>query len=184
MRLAARAHLSLACLLLLTAPAAASEIKTFKLATGEVLVHAFKDGIPLPSDSKWAVCTGAGPSFVPEGKGESKRYKVDWNIFLKARGSPASLRDVARVTLEEVSGKSAIAFYDGPLPQANGDIHIVTAPGKFVSRDDYPWLYSPESTLFVFRVMLFKGKEQDKLFQPVLIGASAKRQIKDAGVLP
>jgi hypothetical protein len=181
MRLFTGARLSVFCLVLLAAPAAASEIRTFKLATGEVLVHAFKDGIPLPSDSKWAVCSGAGPAFVPEG--QPRRYRLDWNVFLKPKGATAAMRDVARVTVEEVSGTRAVAIYDGALPAARDGVHLVSASGKFVSHADYPWLYSPESTLFIFRVMLFKGKEQDKLLQPVLIGASAKRQIKDAGVL-
>ena len=46
---------------------AATEIKPQKLATGELLVHAYKNGMPLPAESKWMLATGAGPSFFPEG---------------------------------------------------------------------------------------------------------------------
>jgi hypothetical protein len=166
-------------LLALTTLAAAADVKSFKLATGELLVHAFEGGIPLPSDSKWSKCTGAGPSFVPEGG----RYRINWNVFLDPKSSPAQLRDVVRVTAQEVSGKTAIPIFDGaPRTTDKGGL-IVIAPAEIVSRENYPWLYKPDSTLFIFRVILFKAKEQDKLLQPVLIGAAVKQQLKKKGLL-
>jgi hypothetical protein len=166
-------------LLVLITLAAAAEVKSFKLATGELLVHAFEGGVPLPAESKWTVCQGAGPSFVPEGK----QHRINWNVVLNAKGSPAQLRDLVRVTVEEVSGASPVSIYDGP-PQASEKGLLIIAPAQIVSRENYAWLYTPESTLFILRVILFKAKEQDKLLQPVLIGAGIKRQLKEGGYLP
>jgi hypothetical protein len=177
--LAVRAQLSLFCLLLLTTLAVAAEIKTFKLATGEVLVHAFEKGIPLPSDSKWAIVTGAGPLFTPKGK----ETHISWSVFLKPKGAPAQLRDVARATVEEVSGKNAVTIFDGVPRDAETRLMMLSAD-EVVTRERFPWLYTAEPSMFVFRVILFKGKEQDKLLQPVLIGADIKKKLKDGGYLP
>jgi hypothetical protein len=166
-------------LLALATQAAAAEIKTFKLATGEVLVHAFEKGIPLPSDSKWAVCTGAGPVISPKGK----ETRISWSVFLKPKGAPAQLRDLARATVQEVSGTKAVAVYDGRPETTDAGLMMLSAE-QVVSREQFPWLYTTEPSLFVFRVILFKGKEQDKLLQPVLIGADVKKKLKDGGYLP
>ena len=166
-------------LLVLTTLAAAAEVRSLKLATGELLVHAFEGGVPLPAESKWTLCKGAGPAFVPEGK----QHRINWNVILKAKGSPAQLRDVVRVTVQEVSGAVAVQIFDGP-PKATDEGLIILAPAQIVSREQYPWLYSSEPTLLVFRVTLFKAAEQDRLLQPVLIGTEIKRQLKDGGYLP
>ncbi len=170
---------TLLCLLVLATLAAAAEVKSLKLATGELLVHAFEGGVPLPAESRWTLCQGAGPAFVPEGG----RHRINWNVILNAKGSAAQLRDVVRVTVQEVSGATAVSIFDGP-PRSTDKGVVIVAPAHIVSREHYPWLYSPEPTLLVFRVTLFKAAEQDKLLQPVLIGADVKRQLRDAGYLP
>jgi hypothetical protein len=170
---------TLFCLLALTTPvAAAAEVRPLKLATGEFLVHAFAGGVPLPAESRWAVAQGAGPAFVPE----NGRHRLSWNVILKAKGS-AELRDVVRVTVQEVSGATAVNIFDGP-PKPTDNGLLVLAPEHIVSRGHYPWLYDPGPTLLVFRVTLLKATEQDKLLQPVLIGADVKRQLRDGGYLP
>src|SRR5262245_48060215 len=95
---------ALFCLLLCTTVALAADIRSLKLATGELLVHPFKDGVPLPAQSKWTVCQGAGPAFVPEGS----QYRMNWSIILKPKGSPAQLRGIIRVSLKEVAGATEI----------------------------------------------------------------------------
>jgi hypothetical protein len=82
----------------------ANEVKPLKLATGEVLVHAFKDGMRLPSESKWMLCSGAGPSFFPEGGG----YRLNWVVHLKDKGPLANGRKISRVRVQEVSGTVAV----------------------------------------------------------------------------
>jgi hypothetical protein len=171
---------TLLCLLVLTTlAAAAAEVRPLKLATGELLVHAFAGGVPLPAESRWAVAQGAGPAFVPE----NGRHRLNWNVILKAKGSPALLRDVVRVTVQEVSGATAVNIFDGP-PKPTDNGVLVLAPEHIVSRQHYPWLYDPGPTLLVFRVTLLKASEQDRLLQPVLIGADVKRQLRDGGYLP
>lgn len=156
----------------------ANEIRPLKLATGEVLVHAFKDGMPLPSESKWTLCSGAGPSFVPEGGG----YRLDWVVHLKDKGALAKAREIVRVRIQEVSGKVAVPLYDGP-PKATERGLIVIAPGNIASRENYPWLYTPEATLVVLRVTLHTANgEQDKLLQPVVIGTVGKRNLRANGI--
>jgi hypothetical protein len=76
---------TLFCLLLLTTVAAAADVRSLKLATGELLVHPFEGGVPLPAESRWTVCQGAGPAFVPEGG----QLRMNWSIILKPKGSPA-----------------------------------------------------------------------------------------------
>jgi hypothetical protein len=160
--------------------AAAAEVRTLKLATGEVLVHPFEGGVPLPAESKWSTCQGAGPAFVPEAGGN----RLNWNVILKAKGSPSLLRDINRSTVQEVSGATAVPIFDdAPKPTDTGGL-IILAPAQIVSRENYPWLYTPEPTLFVFRVLLFKGAQQDKLLQPVVIGTQAKQKLKEGGYLP
>ena len=170
---------TLFCLLALTTLAAAAEVRSLKLATGELLVHTFDGGIPLPAESKWAVSQGAGPAFVPEGK----QHRINWSVVLKAKGAPAQLRDVVRVAVQEVSGAAAVPIFDGQ-PQSTDNGLMILAPENVVSRENYPWLYSLEPTLLVFRVTLFKAEDQDKLLQPVLIGTQIKRQLRDGGYLP
>ena len=135
--------------------------------------------MPLPAESKWTLCQGAGPAFVPE----RKQHRINWNVVLKAKGSPAQLRDVVRVTVQEVSGATAVPIFDGP-PKATDTGLFILAPEHIVSREQYPWLYSSEPTLLVFRVTLFKAAEQDKLLQPVLIGTAIKQQLRAGGYLP
>ena len=158
--------------------ATANEIKPLKLATGELLVHAFKDGMPLPSESKWMLCSGAGPSFFPEGGG----YRLNWVVHLKDKGALAKAREIVRVRVQEVSGAVAVPLYDGP-PQAAESGLMIIAPENIVSRENYPWLYTPESTLVVLRVTLHTADgEQDKLLQPVLIGNVGKRNLRAQGI--
>jgi hypothetical protein len=60
---------------------------------------------------------------------------------------------------------------------------MIIAPENIVSRENYPWLYSPESTLVVLRVTLYTANgEQDKLLQPVLIGTEGKRNLRAHGI--
>ena len=125
------------------------------------------------------VGSGAGPSFVPEGR----QHRVSWDFILKPKGSPAQLRDVVRVTVQEVAGATAVELFDG-APTVTNERLVIIAPAQIVSREHYPWLYSPEPTLLVFRVTLFKTAEQDKRLQPVLIGTQIKRQLKAGGYLP
>lgn len=165
-------------LLLFTTAAAASDVRSLKLATGELLVHPFNGGVPLPAESKWTVCQGAGPAFVPEGT----QFRMNWSIILKPKGSPAQLRGLVRVAVQEVAGAKAIQIFDGPAEVTDKGLTIV-APEHIVSREHYPWLYSSEPTLLVLRVSLFKAAEQDKLLQPVLIGTDVKRQLKAGGYL-
>jgi len=170
---------ALVFLLALITTAAADEIRTIKVATGELVVHPFRNGVPLPAESKWTVCQGAGPAFVPEGG----RHRINWNVILKAKGTPAELRDVVRATVQEVAGADATPIFDDP-PKPTDTGLIILAPALIVSRENYPWLYSSEPTLFVFRVMLFKAAQEDKLLQPVVIGTDIKRKLKDGGYLP
>jgi hypothetical protein len=166
-------------LLAFTTFAAAADVRTIEVATGELLVHPFTSGVPLPAESKWTVCQGAGPSFVPE----NGKHRLSWDVILKAR-SPGQLRGVGRATVQEVSGATAIPLFDGaPKATEQGGL-VIVAPAQIVSRESYPWLYAPGPTLLIFRVILFKGTEQDKLLQPVLIGAEIKRKLRDGGYLP
>jgi hypothetical protein len=169
---------TLLCLLLFTTVAAAADVRPLKLATGELLVHAFEGGVPLPSESKWTRCQGAGPAFVPEGA----QFRLNWSIILKSKGAPAQLRGIDRVSVQEVSGAKAIQIFDGPAEVTDKGL-VVLAPEHIVSHERYPWLYSPHSTLLVLRVTLFRNGEQDELLQPVLIGADVKRKLKDGGYL-
>ena len=158
---------------------AGTEIKTFTLATGEVLVFPFEDGIPRPSESVWSTCQSAGPMFEPEGNG----IRLAWVIILKAKGSATALRGVSKVTLQEVSGKTATNLFSGK-PKQTEDGLIISAPAELVTRSSYPWLYSAEPTIFVLRVQLERaGTKPDVLLQPVLIGSYVKKQIKDRGYL-
>ena len=69
------------CLWALLGVAAANDVRPLKLATGELLVHAFDRGMPLPAESKWMLASGAGPAFVPE----SGRYRLNWVVHLKPK---------------------------------------------------------------------------------------------------
>jgi hypothetical protein len=165
-------------LLLFTSAAAAADVRPLKLATGELLVHAFQGGVPLPAESRWTICQNAGPTFVPEGG----QYRLHWSIILKPRGSSAQLRGITRVTMQEVVGSKAVQIFDGRAEVTDKGI-VLMAPEHLVSRERYPWLYSSEPTLLVLRVSLFRAGEQDTLLQPVLIGTGVKRTLKDGGYL-
>jgi hypothetical protein len=126
--------------------AAAAEVRTLKLATGEVLVHPFEGGVPLPAESKWSICQGAGPAFVPEAGGT----RLNWNVILKAKGSPPLLRDINRATVQEVSGTTAVPIFDdAPKPTDTGGL-IILAPAQIVSGNTIPGFtrQSPPSLCF------------------------------------
>jgi len=159
---------------------ARTEVKTFKLATGEILVFTFKDGIPEPSNSALALTRGAGPAFVPEGSGT----RLNWVVDLEPRASVAALRNVSRVVLQEVSGKQPIKLFSG-VPERTDDGLLVVATGEIVSRSSYPWLYTADRTIVVLRLELIRpGAKSDVLLQPVLIGPEVKKQLRDGGYLP
>jgi len=168
----------LLCLLLSTTFVVAAEVRSLKLATGELLVHAFEGGVPLPAESKWTMCQGAGPTFVPEGR----QFRMNWSIILKPKESPAQVRGIVRVRVQEVAGAKPIPIFDGPVEVTDKGLTIV-APEHIVSREHYPWLYSSEPTLLVLLVSMYKAAEQDKLLQPVLIGREVKKQLKAGGYL-
>ena len=107
---------------------------------------------------------------------------MNWSIILKAKGPPAQLRDIVRVTVQEVLGTKALQIFDGS-PEVTDKGLTIVAPAHIVSREHYPWLYSLEPTLLVLRVSLFKAAEQDKVLQPVLIGTDVKGQLKAGGYL-
>ena len=159
---------------------AQTEVKTFKLATGEILVFTFKHGIPEPSSSALATTRGAGPAFVQEGSG----IRLNWVVDLEPRASVAALRNVSRVVLQEVSGKQPMKLFSG-VPERTDSGLLVVAPGELVSRLSYPWLYTTDRTIVVLRLELIRpGAKSDVLLQPVLIGPELKKQLKDGGYLP
>ena len=161
-----------------TAAQAASAMAPMRLATGELLVHAAENGMPLPAESKWMLCAGAGPSFVPEGG----RHRLNWVVHLKDKDSLAKSREITRVRVEEVSGTTAMPLYDG-APKITDQGLFVMAPEAIVSADNHPWLFTPKDTLVVLRVVLTAANgEQDKLLQPVLIRAVAKRNLRANGI--
>jgi hypothetical protein len=60
---------------------------------------------------------------------------------------------------------------------------MIIAPENIVSRENYPWLYTPDNTLVVLRVTLHTADgEQDKLLQPVVIGTVGKRNLRAQGI--
>jgi hypothetical protein len=153
------------------------DVQVLKLATGEMLAFPFQRGIPMPSESAWASCRGAGPAFTPEGQG----IRVNWVVDLQSKGS--ALRDVVSVKVQEVSGAEALTLFTGaPKPAKDG--LMIYGPGELVSRSPYPWLYSPDRITLVLRVQLERpGEKPDVLLRPVLIGPDVKKQLQDRGYL-
>ena len=153
------------------------DVQVFKLATGEMLSFPFKGGIPLPSESAWAVCRTAGPAFTADGKD----IRLVWGVDLQSKRS--ALRDVVGVKLQEVSGSEAVTLFTG-APKKSPDGLMIYAPGELVTRTAYPWLYTPDRTVLVLRVELERpGEKPDVLLQPVLIGPDVKKKLQDAGYL-
>jgi hypothetical protein len=151
------------------------EVKVFKLATGEILAFPFEGGIPKTSESAWATCSSAGPAIKPEGDG----FRLYWVVGLKSKGS--ALQDVVSVKLQEVSGNEAVTLFTGPM-KADAYGLIINAPAELITRSTYPWLYSRDRTILVFRVELERpGEKPDVLIQPVLIGKDVKKQLQDKG---
>ncbi|MFN7943529.1 MAG: hypothetical protein U0X73_18190 [Thermoanaerobaculia bacterium] len=156
------------------------EVQTFSLASGEVLVHGFEGGIPLPAESRWSRCLGAGPAIVPE----AGKFLLKWTVNLEAKDPPKYLARVTKVTLEEVSGKSVIPIFSG-RPSSTADGILIVGDGREISRGTFPWLYTADPSVFVLRVKLEAPDEQpDVLLQPVLIGPEVKKNLKDRGYLP
>lgn len=152
------------------------DVQVLKLATGEVLAFPFPRGIPVPAESAWAVCNGAGPSFTQEGEG----IRLGWAVGLAPKSK--KFRDVVNVKLQEVSGTEAVTLFTGPA-KVEKDSLMIIAKGEIVSRSTYPWLYSPDRTVLVIRVELERPGEKDVLLQPVLIGPDVKKKLQDAGYL-
>jgi hypothetical protein len=153
------------------------DVQVFKLATGETLSFPFQGGIPVPSESAWAFCRGAGPAFTPDGKD----IRLNWVVDLRSKRS--ALRDVSSAKVQEVSGNTAVTLFTG-APKVTKDGLMIYAPGELVTRAAYPWLYSPDRTILVFRVELERpGEKPDVLLQPVLIGPDVKKQLQDGGYL-
>jgi hypothetical protein len=153
------------------------DVQVFTLATGEALSFPFQGGIPMPSESAWAFCRGAGPAFTPDEKG----IRLNWVIDLRSKRS--ALRDVVSAKVQEVSGKEAVTLFTG-APKATKDGLMIYAPGELVTRSAYPWLYTTDRTILVVRVELERpGDKPDVLLQPVLIGPDVKKQLKDGGYL-
>ena len=154
------------------------DVKVFKLASGEALAFPFVGGIPKPSESELAIFLSGGPAIAPEGKA----FRLSWVIGLKSRGS--ALRDVSGVKFQEVSGKDVVTLFTGtPKMDASGTMMII-APAEIVSRSTYPFLYTRDRTILVFRVELERpGLKPDVLLQPVLIGPDVKTKLEKAGYL-
>jgi hypothetical protein len=152
-------------------------MQTFTLATGEVLAFPFQSGIPVPSESAWAFCRGAGPAFAPDGKD----IRVNWAVDLRSKRS--ALRDVTAVKVQEVSGKEVLTLFTG-TPKQTKDGLMIYAPGELLTQSTYPWLYTPDRTVLVIRIELERpGEKPDVLLQPVLIGPDVKKQLQAAGYL-
>ncbi len=61
------------CLLAFATLLAAADVRVFKLATGEYLVHPFEGGLPKTAESKWMVCENAGITVSPE----AQQYRLN-----------------------------------------------------------------------------------------------------------
>ena len=158
---------------------AGTEVKIFTLATGEVLAFPFENGIPKPSQSAWATCSGAGPSIQPENNG----YRLAWVVNLAAK-TPGGLKGLSRAIVQEVSGKKAVQLFSGK-PETTEKGILIIAPAELITRFQYPWLYTADRTILILRVQLERsGAKPDVLIQPVLIGPEVKQQLKDRGYLP
>lgn len=154
-----------------------SDTRSFTLATGETLSHVFKKGIPTPASSKWATVRGAGPTIGPEADG----FRLSWVVDLRQKEGSKSLPKISKATLEEVSAKTVLRLFDGPVHDQDGGTMII-APADMVTRTSYPWLYTDEPTLLIFRVTLTAvDGETDVFLQPVLIGMEVKKQLKSRG---
>lgn len=152
------------------------DVQVLKLATGEVLAFPFPHGIPVPAESAWAVCRGAGPSFTQEAEG----IRLGWAVGLGPKSR--KFRDVVSVKLQEVSGSEAVTLFTGPA-KVDKDSLMIIAKGEIVSRSTYSWLYSDDRTVLVIRVELERPGEKDVLNQPVLIGPDVKKKLRDVGYL-
>jgi hypothetical protein len=154
------------------------DMRSLTLATGDSLEHLFKDGIPTPASSKWATVRGAGPTIGPEGDG----YRLSWVVDLRPKEGSKGLPKIGKAAVEEVSGKTVVSLFDGPVhDQDDGGVMII-APAGMVTRSTYAWLYTAEPTLLIFRVTLTAADgETDVLLQPVLIGVEVKNQLKSRG---
>ena len=158
--------------------ATADEIRPLKLATGEVLVHAFRDGMPLPSESRWMLCSAAGPSFVPEGG----RYRLDWVVQLKDKGGLAKAREVSGCACRKCLGQSRCRYMT--------DLQRRSTAASWSARGAAlrPVRITPGSTHRRPRFWCCVSRstppdgEQDKLVQPVLIGTEGKRNLRAHGI--
>jgi len=57
---------------------------------------------------------------------------MNWSIILKAKGPPAQLRDIVRVTVQEVLGTKALQIFDGSPEVTDMGLTIV-APAHRVA---------------------------------------------------
>lgn len=136
-------------------------------------IHVFKDGVPLPAESTSAVVASAGPIFLPE----QEAVLLAWAVVLDPKKADSSLRAFSRVTVEDVSGASAVILVDGPpeFPKES-DRLVARSSGKRFTKAEFPWMFVDAPTTVILRITLI-GLEEETLLQPVVIGEVAKRQV-------
>jgi hypothetical protein len=171
---------TLAAFLVVTAVVRAetSKVRMITLATGETVAFVFHGETPRPAETTIVACRRAGPEIFKE----KDQNRFNWAFELGPRPG-VDLSKVTRVTLEEVSGTSVVPLFSGAPSFENGTLMII-APGEIVSRSQYPWLYTQEPSLFVFRIQVeLPGRQPDVLLQPLLVSAKTKQDLKDTGFL-
>ncbi len=133
--------------------------------------HYFEGGVPGPAESASATVTSAGPAFIPRESGLVLR----WIFSLKPRDSQQFLEGVVRVSVEDVTGQGVIPVIESAPQFKNGQLFATSGETPF-SREAFPWMFTNDRTLFVFRIRL-DGDGSETLLQPVLVGPEVKQQV-------
>ena len=152
------------CLLCLAATAFA-DTRKFTVLGGRTIKARVQDGMPLPAVKAGIRIEGAG--FV------LRAGMLIWAFNL------ASEKPLAKILVEEVSGKNAVALVDEPEPRLaygrwKGEATPV-APSKGAS----PWLFEPGDTTKVFRFTILAGGKTAPvvIYQPAVYPEAMKKQL-------
>ena len=136
-------------------------------------LHVFRDGQPVPAESRSVIVASAGPMFLPESDG----VRLGWAVMLDPKKEDDTLRGITRVTVEDVTGAQPVMLMQGP-PEIQRDSASLFArsAGTPFTKTRFPWMFSDEDSILILRITL-TGETAETLLQPVFIGQVAKRQI-------
>ncbi len=130
---------------------AEDELRTLKGADGTVILHPFRNGMPLPAEGQWSIAEIVGPAIFPK----DDKLVLAWVVKVNPKTTAIPLGDTVRVVVEDATNEEARVLFEAAPVFQDGSL-AVRSPEQVFSKEEHPWAFTPEDSILVFRISLIR----------------------------